>query len=63
MTLQVLKNESCLHVYWLPNTYTNEKEILATVMLTPALNIWLTCEWHKTLIKLEELTVFSQKSS
>ena len=44
-----LKLWQLLHTYWLPNTYWNWQEYVASVMLISALKIKVTCEWHKAI--------------
>ena len=44
-----LKLWQLLHTYWLPNTYWNWQEYVASVMLISVLNIKVTFEWHKAI--------------
>jgi len=44
-----LKLWQLLHIYWLPNTYSNWQEYVVSVMLISVLNIKLTCEWQKAI--------------
>ena len=44
-----LKLWQLLHTYWLPNSYWNWQEYVVSLMLISALNIKITCEWHKAI--------------
>ena len=49
MASEVWNFDSCLHTYWLPNSYWNWQEYVVFVMLISVINIKLTSEWHKAI--------------
>ena len=46
---RILKLWQLLLTCWLPNTYWNWQEYVASLMLIAVCNIKVTCEWHKSI--------------